>query len=104
MDTSQSKALCFLLSLIIVILFVMLIYRTFSKLEGFEHHMLDKVEIVKEEFTINDNITNILNEKTGPTETDAQITKKINEAKEILDVEDVIASIVLVEDLRIQKN
>ena len=28
----------------------------------------------------------------------------INEAKEILDVEDVIASIVLVEDLRIQKN
>jgi osmotically-inducible protein OsmY len=28
----------------------------------------------------------------------------INEAKEILDVEDVIASILLVEDLRIQKN
>jgi len=28
----------------------------------------------------------------------------INEAKEILDVEDVIASIMLVEDLRIQKN
>ena len=28
----------------------------------------------------------------------------INEAKEIIDVEDVIASIVLVEDLRIQKN
>ena len=28
----------------------------------------------------------------------------INEAKEILDVEDVIASIALVEDLRIQKN
>tara|TARA_B110000967_G_scaffold162753_1_gene169403 strand:- start:717 stop:1310 length:594 start_codon:yes stop_codon:yes gene_type:complete len=28
----------------------------------------------------------------------------INEAKEILDVEDVVASIVLVEDLRIQKN
>ena len=28
----------------------------------------------------------------------------INEAKEILDVEDVIASIFLVEDLRIQKN
>jgi len=30
--------------------------------------------------------------------------KVINEAKEILDVEDVITSIVLVEDLRIQKN
>ena len=30
--------------------------------------------------------------------------KVINEAKEILDVKDVIASIVLVEDLRIQKN
>ena len=30
--------------------------------------------------------------------------KAINEAKEILDVEDVIASILLVEDLRIQKN
>ena len=30
--------------------------------------------------------------------------KIINEAKEILDVEDVIASILLVEDLRIQKN
>ena len=28
----------------------------------------------------------------------------IKEAKEILDVEDVIASILLVEDLRIQKN
>ena len=28
----------------------------------------------------------------------------INEAKEILDVKDVIASIFLVEDLRIQKN
>ena len=28
----------------------------------------------------------------------------INEAKEILDVEDVVASIILVEDLRIQKN
>ena len=28
----------------------------------------------------------------------------ISEAKEILDVEDVIASIVLVEELRIQKN
>ena len=28
----------------------------------------------------------------------------INEAKEILDVEDVIASIILVENLRIQKN
>jgi len=31
-------------------------------------------------------------------------TKIINEAKQILDVEDVIASIFLVEDLRIQKN
>ena len=31
-------------------------------------------------------------------------TKVINEAKEILDVENVIASILLVEDLRIQKN
>tara|TARA_B100000686_G_C16183650_1_gene662215 strand:+ start:31 stop:624 length:594 start_codon:yes stop_codon:yes gene_type:complete len=31
-------------------------------------------------------------------------TKVINEAKEILDVEDIIASILLVEDLRIQKN
>ena len=30
--------------------------------------------------------------------------KVINEAKEILDVEDVIASILLVEDLRIQKD
>ena len=31
-------------------------------------------------------------------------TEVLNEAKEILDVEDVIASILLVEDLRIQKN
>ena len=31
-------------------------------------------------------------------------TKVINEAKEILDVEDITASILLVEDLRIQKN
>ena len=28
----------------------------------------------------------------------------INEAKQILDVEDVVASILLAEDLRIQKN
>ena len=31
-------------------------------------------------------------------------TEVISEAKQILDVEDVIASILLVEDLRIQKN
>ena len=31
-------------------------------------------------------------------------TEVINEAKEILDVEDVIASILLVEDLRIQQD
>ena len=38
------------------------------------------------------------------TLTDEEKKEVINEAKEILDVEDVIASIVLVEDLRIQKN
>ena len=36
--------------------------------------------------------------------TDEERKEVINEAKEILDVEDVIASIFLVEDLRIQKN
>ena len=36
--------------------------------------------------------------------TSEERTKVINEAKEILDVEDVIASILLVEDLRIQKD
>ena len=35
---------------------------------------------------------------------DEERKEVINEAKEILDVEDVIASILLVEDLRIQKN
>ena len=40
----------------------------------------------------------------GISLTDEERRKVINEAKEILDVEDVIASIVLVEDLRIQKN
>ena len=40
----------------------------------------------------------------GISLTDEERKKVINEAKEILDVEDVIASIVLVEDLRIQKN
>ncbi|MDA8537777.1 BON domain-containing protein [Candidatus Pelagibacter bacterium] len=40
----------------------------------------------------------------GISLTDEERRKVINEAKEILDVEDVIASIVLVEDLRIQKD
>ncbi len=40
----------------------------------------------------------------GIAETEEERNEVINEAKEILDVEDVIASILLVEDLRIQKN
>tara|TARA_B100000767_G_scaffold270201_1_gene293444 strand:- start:542 stop:1135 length:594 start_codon:yes stop_codon:yes gene_type:complete len=40
----------------------------------------------------------------GISLTSEERVEVINEAKEILDVEDVIASIVLVEDLRIQKN
>ena len=40
----------------------------------------------------------------GISLTEDERQEVINEAKEILDVEDVIASIVLVEDLRIQKN
>jgi len=40
----------------------------------------------------------------GISLTSEERKKVINEAKEILDVEDVVASIVLVEDLRIQKN
>ena len=40
----------------------------------------------------------------GISLTSDERTEVITEAKEILDVEDVIASIVLVEDLRIQKN
>ena len=40
----------------------------------------------------------------GISLTGAERKEVISEAKEILDVEDVIASIVLVEDLRIQKN
>ena len=40
----------------------------------------------------------------GIAHTKDERKKVINEAKEILDVEDVIASILLVEDLRIQKN
>ena len=40
----------------------------------------------------------------GIAQNDNERTKVINEAKEILDVEDVIASIFLVEDLRIIKN
>jgi len=40
----------------------------------------------------------------GIARTKDERKKVINEAKEILDVEDVIASILLVEDLRIQKN
>ena len=36
--------------------------------------------------------------------TSEERTEVIKEAKEVLDVEDVIASIILVEDLRIQKN
>ena len=40
----------------------------------------------------------------GIAETKEERDEVINEAKEILDVEDVIASILLVDDLRIQKN
>ena len=40
----------------------------------------------------------------GISETSDERDEVIKEAKEILDVEDVIASILLVEDLRIQKN
>ena len=40
----------------------------------------------------------------GISLTPEEKSEAINEAKEILDVEDVIVSIVLVEDLRIQKN
>ena len=40
----------------------------------------------------------------GISLTEDEKKEVINEAKEILDVEDVIASIILVEDLRIQKN
>ena len=40
----------------------------------------------------------------GISLTVAEKKEVINEAKDILDVEDVIASIILVEDLRIQKN
>ena len=44
------------------------------------------------------------NRPTGRSDAGQQALEVITEAKEILDVEDVIASIVLVEDLRIQKN
>ena len=40
----------------------------------------------------------------GIAETIDEREEVINEAKQILDVEDVIASILLVDDLRIQKN
>ena len=40
----------------------------------------------------------------GISLTEDERSEVINEAKQILDVEDVIASIILVEDLRIQKN
>ena len=40
----------------------------------------------------------------GISLTSEEREKVINEAKEILDVEDVVASILLVEDLRIQKD
>ncbi len=40
----------------------------------------------------------------GIAETSEERDEVINEAKQILDVEDVIASILLVDDLRIQKN
>ena len=40
----------------------------------------------------------------GISLTEDERSEVINEAKQILDVEDVITSIILVEDLRIQKN
>ena len=39
-----------------------------------------------------------------PAESEEEKDEVINEAKQILDVEDVIASILMVDDLRIQKN
>ncbi len=57
------------------------------------------IELVKDE-TIKDRAPDL-----DSTNRIMEETKKvINEAKEILDVEDIIASILLVEDLRIQKN
>ena len=40
----------------------------------------------------------------GISETEDETKEVINEAKQILDVEDVVSSILLVDDLRIQKN
>ena len=40
----------------------------------------------------------------GIAQTEDEIKEVINEAKQILDVEDVISSILLVDDLRVQKN
>ena len=40
----------------------------------------------------------------GIAETTEEREEVISEAKQILDVEDVIASILLVDDLRVQKN
>ena len=40
----------------------------------------------------------------GISQTKEEKEEVINEAKQILDVEDVITSILLLEDLRIQKN
>ena len=45
-----------------------------------------------------------IRDRYGIAETEDEKNEVIKEAKEILDVENVIASILLVEDLRIQKN
>ena len=45
-----------------------------------------------------------IRDRYGIAENEEERTEVINEAKQILDVEDVISSILLVEDLRIVKN
>ena len=51
-----------------------------------------------------DNVSEMKSYVYGIALTDEEKEMVISEAKEILDVEDVVASILLLEDLRIQKN
>lgn len=65
MNDKQSKALCSLLTIILVLLFVMVLYRVFQSLEQIEENMQDSIKNVEQtESGLNTTLNNFLHDKT----------------------------------------
>ena len=61
MNDSQGKALCSLLTILVVLLFVMVLYRVYQSLEQFEESMQNNIKQVEETSEIlNNRIGNFL--------------------------------------------